>query len=428
MIASLFVTDIRASQIAVALFETEDEAVDFACCLELCDLVADPLESCQGLTKLDAVVLGDLLSQRSGDDGHDSDGVLGHCALLDAACADVVEQQSTHLVTGDQLIGAVRAFHGDTDTVCVGVGCQHEVCADFLRQIQALFKSSEDLGVGIGAGGEIAVRIFLLGNDGDIGDAHILEDAGHGDEAGAVQRRVDQLEAGGLAQTRTDLAGFDRLIEGFLTVVADEFDESLFHAFREGHVFGAGQDIGLLDRVVDNSGCVIGHLAAVGAVGLEAVVLGGVVGSGDHDTRVAVVITGSKAQCGDRHQLVIDADIDAVGGQDACCVAGKVPAFQTAVIADGDGLSAALGLDPLGNTLRSLTDYPDVHAVRACAQCAAKTCCTEGKRDREALFDGVIIALDIFELSVKITVDQISFQPAFVLILIHTLHLLSLNN
>ena len=352
--------------------------------------------------------------------------VLGHCALLDAARADVVEQQSAHLIAGDQLVGAVRALHGDTDAVCIGIGCQHKVCADFLGQIQALFKSSEDLGVGIRAGGEIAVGIFLLGNDGNIGNAHILQDAGDGDKSCAVERGIDELEACGLAETRADLARLDRLIQSFLAVVADEFDEAFFHALCKGNIFGAGQDVGLLDCVIDHCGGIVCHLAAVGAVGLEAVVLCGVVGGGDHNTRVAVVVAGREAQSRDGHQLVIDTDIDAVCSQNACGVAREVPALQTAVIADGDSLIAALGLDPFCYTLCRLADYPDIHAVCACAEGAAETCGTEGQRDGKALFDGIVISCNVLQLGLEVTVNQISFQPAFVLILIHTLHLLSL--
>ncbi len=232
----------------------------------------------------------------------------------------------------------------------------------------------------------------MIGNDGDVGDAHILEDTGDRDETCSVQRRVDQLEACGLAETRADLARFDCFIQSILAVLADEFDEALFHAFCEGHVFGTGQDIGLLDGVIDDCGCVICHLAAIGAVSLEAVVFCRVVRRCDHDTCVAVIIAGCEAQSRNGHQLVVDADLDAVCSQNACRVTCEVPAFETAVIADSYGLVAALGLDPLCNTLCSLTDYPDVHTVCACAESAAKTCGTEGQRDRKALFDGIVVA------------------------------------
>ena len=131
-------------------------------------------------------MLSNLGGQRRGYDGHDSDGVLGHCALLDAACADVIQKQNAHLVAGHQLVGAVRALHGDTDAVRIGVGGEHQIGADFLGQFKTLAESLKDLGVGIRAGGEVAVGILLLLDDGDIGDAHILQNAGNGHKACAV--------------------------------------------------------------------------------------------------------------------------------------------------------------------------------------------------------------------------------------------------
>src|SRR5699024_11212052 len=144
------------------------------------------------------------------------------------------------------------------------------------------------------------------------------------------------------------------------------------HALGKGDVLCAGEHVGLLDLVVDDGGGVIGHLAAVGAVCLVAVVLGGVVGRGDHDARVAVVVPGGEAQGRHRHQGVVDADLDAVGSQDAGGRLGKDVALDAAVVADGDGLAAALGLDPVGQPLGCLTDDVDIHAVGAGAQHAAQ--------------------------------------------------------
>ena len=93
----------------------------------------------------------------------------------------------------------------------------HKVCADFLGKVHTFFQSLEDLGVGIRAGGEIAVGILLFGNDGDVGDAHILEDTGDRDETCAVQRR-DQLERGFVVLQRPGrtLACLDRFIQSIL--------------------------------------------------------------------------------------------------------------------------------------------------------------------------------------------------------------------
>ena len=140
-----------------------------------------------------------------------------------------------------------------------------------------------------------------------------------------------------------------------------KFEGVTFDAFLtyNGSYLCAGQNIGLLDLIIDDGGGIIGHLAAIRAVGLVAVVLGGVVGSGDHDTGIALVVTGGKAQGRHGHQGIIDAHLDAVGGQNTGGGLGKDIALQAAVVADGDSLAAALGLDPVCQALGGLTDNID---------------------------------------------------------------------
>ena len=119
-------------------------------------------------------MLGNSICQRCGYDGFDSNRFLRHGAFLDAACADVVEKQNADFVSGYQLIASIRAFHGDTNTVCIRVGSQHQVCAGLFCKIQAFFQCSKDFRVRIAAGGEVSVRILLLRNDRDIGDADVF--------------------------------------------------------------------------------------------------------------------------------------------------------------------------------------------------------------------------------------------------------------
>ena len=246
---------------------------------------------------------------------------------------------------------------------------------------------------------------------------------GDGHEAGAVQRAVDQLQASGLAQSGPHLTGLDGVVQGLLAVVAHKADQAVLHALGEGDVLGPGQHIGLLDLVVDDGGGVIGHLAAVRAVGLVAVVLGRVVGSRDHDAGVALVVTGGKAQGGHGHQGVIDADLDAVGGQNTGGGLCEDVALQAAVVADGDGLAAALRLDPVCQTLRCLTDNVNVHPVGAGAQNAAQTSGTKLQRHRKAVLDLLIIPLDLRQFGLQVSILKIRCQPALIFIQIHIAHL-----
>ena len=191
------------------------------------------------MAKLYAVVLCDSVCERRGDDRHDSDRILRHCALLDASCADIVEKKNAHLVAGYELVGAVRALHGDTDTVSIGVCRQHEICAFLDGKLDAVLHCLVDFRIRIRSGREISVRIFLLRNDRDVCDAHIAEDLRDRDKTCAVQRRVDELEAGCLAEARAYLTGFDCFIESFLAVIFDILDDSLIDAGRKGHFFDA---------------------------------------------------------------------------------------------------------------------------------------------------------------------------------------------
>jgi hypothetical protein len=143
----------------------------------------------------------------------------------------------------------------------------------------------------------------------------------------------------------------------------------------------------------------------------------------DHDARVALVVTGGKAQGGDRHQRVVDAHLDAVRCQDPGSRLGKDVALEAAVVADGHSLIATLRLDPVCQTLRGLTHDVDVHTVGASAQHAAQAGGAKLQRNGEAVLDLVVISLDLGQFRLQICVFQICCQPALILILIHIAHL-----
>ena len=361
-------------------------------------------------------MLGNLVSQRGGDDGLAHDRVLRHGALLDTACTDVVQQQNADFVAGEQLIAAILALDGDAHAVCVRVGSQHQISAGLLGQFQTQAQSLKNFGVGVRAGREVAVGFLLLGHNGDIGDADVAQDMSDGHKAGAVQRAVDQLETGSLADARADGAGLDGGIEGIDAVLADILDQPLGQTILKGNELGPGQDIRLLDLGVDNVGGLIGHLAAVRAV---AVVLGGVVAGRDHDARVAVVVAGGKAQRGNRHKGLIDADLDTVGGQHLGSGLGEQVALDAAVIADGNGLAAALGLDPVGKALGRLTDNVNIHTVGACTDDAAQARGTELQGHSKTVLNGGIVTLDAFQLGLEVSVVQLGSEPTLIHILIH---------
>ena len=65
---------------------------------------------------------GHGIGKGGGHQGLDGHGIGGHGALLDAALADVIQQQHAHLVAGNQLIASVGAADGDAHPIRVGVG------------------------------------------------------------------------------------------------------------------------------------------------------------------------------------------------------------------------------------------------------------------------------------------------------------------
>ena len=311
------------------------------------------------------IVLGHGISQRRGHDGFNGYRVFGHGAFFLTAGADVVEEQHAHLVAGNQLIGAVRALHGDAHAVSIRVGGEHQICALFLGQFHAFFHRGEDFRVRIGAGREIAVGVFLFRHNRDIINADIAQHAGNGYQAGAVKRAVDELQASRLAEAGTNLAGLDVFIQAFLAVFPDKLDETFFHAFGKRHIFCTREHIGFLNGVIYDVCGIVRHLAAVRAVGFVAVVLGRVVAGRHHDAGIGLIEAGGKRKGGYRHGLVVNAHVDAIGGQDTGSFFSKGPAFKTGIVADGHRLRAAFTFYPIGYALRGLTHNPDVHAIRA---------------------------------------------------------------
>lgn len=111
---------------------------------------------------------------------------------LGAHLADVVEQQNAHLVTGQQRVPSPSAQATPTRSASGSVASAGRL--DLLAQVDALLHGLADLGVGIRAGREVAVRVALLGNHGDVGHTHLVEDGGDRDQTGTVERGVDELE------------------------------------------------------------------------------------------------------------------------------------------------------------------------------------------------------------------------------------------
>ena len=362
---------------------------------------------------------GNLVGQRGGNQGFDGNRILRHGALLDSALADIIQQQNAHLVAGNQLIGAVRAADGNAHPVGIRVGGQHQVGTGLLGQLQTQAQSLKNLRVGIGAGGEIAVGILLLGDNGNVRNADVVKYPGDRHQAGAVQGRIHQLQPRGCAQAGTDRAGLDGIVQSFLAVLAHIGNEPLGLPFLEGHPGGAGENIGFLNLGVHHRGGIVRHLAAIGAVGLVAVVFGRIVRGGNHDTGVGMVIAGGKGQSGHGHQRVINAHFDAVGGQNAGGLPGKHVGIDPAVVGNGNRLTAPLGFDPVGKTLGGLPHHINIHPVGARAQDSPEACGAEFQCHGEPLLDLILLTRDFLQFPGQGRILQRSGAPTLIILHVH---------
>ena len=242
-------------------------------------------------------------------------------------------------------------------------------------------------------------------------------------QTGAVQGGVHQLQSGGFADAGADGAGFNGAVQRLLAVLAHVFDQTLGDAVFKGHHLRTGENVGFLNLRVHHGGGIVRHLAAVGAVGFVAVVFGGVVGGGDHDAGIRLVVPGGKGQGGDGHQRVVNPHPNAVGGQNAGGVSGEHVGIDAAVIGNGDQLAAALGLDPVRQSLGGLPDNVNIHPVAARAQNAPQTGGAEFQRHSKALLDLIVLSLDFPQLIGEGGIFQISAQPALIIIYVHHYHL-----
>ena len=146
-------------------------------------------------------------------------------------------------------------------------------------------------------------------------------------------------------------------------------------------------------------------------------------GRGHHDTRIGLIITGREAQGRNRHQSVVDANLDSIGCQYAGCCLREHVAVDTAVVADGYQLLAALGLYPVGQTLGGLTNHIDIHTVRSCSQHAAQACSTELQGHCEAILNLIVLTLDTLQFLCQSRILQFCVHPTLIIVQIHNLYL-----
>ena len=262
--------------------------------------------------------------------------------------------------------------------------------------------------------------MLLLGNHGDVGDADVRQHAAHGHVAGAVQRAVHELQARRLAQTRAHGLRLDVVVQRLDGVLSDVFDASVGDGFVKVGQLHVVKHVGLLHLGVHRVRGFFRHLAAVGAVRLVAVVLGGVVAGRNHDAGVAFQMACGKAEGGHGHQLPVQVRLHAVGGENARRLSGKHIALDAAVVRDRDGLLARRAREVIGQTLRGLADHVDVHTIRTGSQHTAQTGRTERKLNGKAVVDLLFNPLNAQQFRTQILVVHGTLEPALIIGFYHS--------
>ena len=189
----------------------------------------------------------------------------------------------------------------------------------------------------------------------------------------------------------------------------------LYHAagktFLKGNYLSAAEH-GHVVYLADNGVCnVEGDLAAVSAVNLVAVVLSGVVRSRYHDTCGCAEVAYSVGEHGGRHKLFVNIYLYTVRNENSCSLFSENVRFYSGVVGDSYRAFFKVAVYVVGKTLSSAADGVDVHAVAACADNAAKSARTEFEISVKAVEYSVVVALDVFQLGLKISVVGSLFAP-----------------
>ena len=199
--------------------------------------------------------------------------------------------------------------------------------------------------------------------------------------------------------------------------VQDGFGNPTDASGAQKRVKAAGLDgfkIGMVLQNCGNAGNPAGgQLAAVRAVDLEAVILGGIVAGRDADADPAGKRAHGIAQGGNGLESGIEICLNAVRGQNAGGFPGEAFTVYSTVVSDGGALGKARFVQIIGYGLRRAADDMDVHAVCAHAENAAQSAGSEGKRTAECIFDGGRVMLHGSKLFLKRRVEQWMGAPEF---------------
>ena len=299
--------------------------------------------------------------------------------MLHPLGADVIQQQYSGLVAGKEHIRPFFVFDGNAHPVAVRVGGQQQVGVVLPGIAQAQLHGLPNLRVGIGAGGEIAVRLRLLRHHRHIGVAHFGKGPQHRPSSRAVQGRIDDCRILVHFLTEEDRLGFHILHEGGVGFLRYVGDPALFQVFLKGTGMHIPENIQFFNLRQHLSSRLGGDLAAIGAVNLVAVILAGVVGGGDHHARVRPQVPHGEGHRRHRHQPGPNGNLYPICRKYTGRHTGEHIAFDAAVIADANAGLFPLLVEIIRQALGGLCHRVDVHPVGSGADHTPQAAGSEGQ-------------------------------------------------
>ena len=117
----------------------------------------------------------------------------GQLSLLLLHSGNKVQEHYAHLVAGHEHILALLV-HGYAHPVAVGVCGQEQVRLYLFAEFKALLQRFPDFRVRVRAGGEVSVRVLLLGNHRHVLHAYPVKYALNAHQSAAVEGSIDQLQ------------------------------------------------------------------------------------------------------------------------------------------------------------------------------------------------------------------------------------------
>ena len=350
-----------------------------------------------------------------GNDGLDSIRMLGHAVGFLVCGQNIVKQQSTHLVAGNGLKGAVCGSGHDAHAVCVGVGCHDQVAAYAVSDLDTQLKYLRIFGVGLGNGGEVAVNDHLLGNGVEVLKPNALHDLGNELMTRAVQRGIYD---GKIIGNSLDCIGIDRLRNYlcqilFIGLLAQHDNQAVCNSLVKVCKLDVLKNVQRLHGCADGISVLGGQLCAVLPVSLVAVVLLGVVRCGNVNARYAAVFAQSEGKLGSGTQIVKEIGLDAGGCKHLRRGLCKERGIVTAVVGNGNAVGSSAFLDDeVSKTLRCVSNRVYVHSVHAGLHNAAQARGAERKVRGKAQSDLAVVVTNSSKLCLLGIAELIALQPA----------------